>query len=240
MKKTTAVLLVFPLLVLTCLFSVGFSSWLVATPPSDSSSASLGIVTEGVYMSDEYISVPEDSQGEKGIYISKYSSLHFLDADNKPSDSGSIVVTCEVNVDKLCERLSEKGIAYEKSITYVVVLSYESILDGGEGYKLFEPIDDGSYYRSVSVNTVVGENRTAISSDGIKNLGDTVIATGTVTHLPNSGTFTFGVEFVLNIPEMLKDTETPANFRHLFGKYISNIKDNETKFLASARIVETE
>lgn len=240
MKKTTVILMIFPLFVLTCLFSVGFSSWLVAAPPSDSSSASLGIVTEGVYMSDDYISIPEDSEERKGIYISRYSSLHFLDSAGNPSDTGSIVVTCEVNVDKLCERLSEKGIAYEKSITYVVVLSYESILDGGEGYKMFSPIDDGKYYRSVSVNTVVGENRTAISSDGIKNLGDTVIATGTVTGLPNSGTFTFGVEFVLNIPENLKGTETPANFRHLFGKYISNIKDNETKFLASARIVETE
>ncbi len=248
MKKMTAVLLIFPVFVLTSLFSVGFSSWFVTSPVYVSSTTTFGVVTEGVYMSDDYISIPEYVYGEngeleqKGIYISRYSSLHFLAPDGKPSDTGSIIVTCDVDVDKLKERLSEKGLEYENSITYVVTLTYENILDGGSGYKLFETVDDGTYYRSVSgVNTLVGENKTAVSN--IQNLGDALIATGTVSGLGDSGTFTFGVEFVLNIPEMLKDAETPANFRHCFGKYISNKANGETKitkFSASARIVETE
>jgi hypothetical protein len=220
---------ILPLLIAAVFFSVGFSSWLI-TSPTIPSMLSSGLFAENVYLSKEYVTA-------KTISISNYSTLHFVDSNGAASDTGSIVVSSTLNVDKCLERLNEKNLSYDNSLNVLLSLSYRNITD--PSHKLFALINSNGYHSSITgVNLLVGQNKTQIAS--VINNGDSIILSFEINNLPDSGEYDFGVEFILNIPQNNSVDNTPSNFRNCFGKYIKNFANDKTQFVASVRVSETE
>lgn len=229
MKKSKIFLTVLPILVCMFFFSIGFASWTVVVPVSKSTDTAGDLIVDKVYNSTDYITV--DS-----IAVFDYSSLHFLNS-GKASDSGSVIVTCTVDLEKCRSRFEEKNQTWSGKLTVSTSLTYANViaLDGSES--LFAEINDGTYYRKVTANIKVGDSATACT---VNNGGSFVTATGTLENLASTGMYTFGLEFVISIPEDMPGTDIPANFRHCFGQYLKSFTDDKTEFIAAARITETE
>ena len=227
MKKPQILITILPLLIAMMMFSVGFSTWTLATTTEVSVETSVSVTTTPIYGDGEMLSITE-------LKVFDYSSLHFLDADN-PSDTGSIVVSCAVNLDNYKQDVGE---AWDGSITVRVDLLYTNLcLGDGESYDLFTPLS-GEYQKSVSANLILDGNKTAAS---LVNNGSYVYATVTVTPgVDATGIYDFKVEFLFNIPMNKPGTEIPSNFRHTFGQYLKNKGTDKTSFVSTIRFASEE
>ena len=226
-RKSNIFLTVLPLCIAMIFFSVGFGSWSVILPDPITPAVSVGgIGVDNVYHSSDYVAV-------SAISTFDYSSLHFLTSSGATSDTGSVTVTCTVDIDACRDRMQEKGTAFDGALTLCVSLFYKNLAT--ESYALFAPIDDGVNYRSVSAKL---RTPTTSTPAVLENGGTTLLATATLTDLPSSGEYTCGVEFVLHIPENLAGTEIPANFRQCFGQYLKNFAGDKTEFVATAYILD--
>ena len=224
MKKIKFVFMFLPMLICIAIFSIGFASWSVL--PSSGGSMGVSVTVDDVYYSTDYVTV-------NSIDVSDYTTLHFLDS-GAASDEGYITVTCQIDLDACYNRMISKGKTWDGTLSLSVALFYSNVLDGGTS--LFSDVDDGTYYKKVTA-IVDGVNA---SSCNLVNNGAIVEANAELTGLSSTGKCTFDMKFVLNIPEKLKDTDTPANFRYLFGQYLKNTQDDKTVFISSARVVDVE
>ena len=226
MKKSPIVLAILPFLISALLFSVGFSTWTLAAPVEASTETSFSVSVEPIYKTDEFISVGS-------MQMFKYSSLHFVNSSGAPSDTGSVVVTCELDLDACRKAMGSK---WDGSLSVRVDLLYANLcVEDGESYDLFAEID-GEYKKSVSANLLYGNSVTACS---LTNGGSFVYATATVNPGASAtGTYTFGIEFVFDVPMNRPGTEIPSNFRHVFGQYLKNKTNDKTDFIVTARVVD--
>lgn len=228
MKRSSFLLAVLPFLICAMMFSVGFSTWTLAAPVEESTETSFSISVDEVHKTNEFITVT-------AMEMFGYSSLHFVDSEGNPSDTGSIVVTCEVKIDN-CKK--EMGDAWNGQLDVRIDLLYSNLcLGDGESYELFAPLSNG-FKKDVSAYLRVGETRTAVS---IQNEGSFVYAQATVSPgVSATGTYSFGLEFVFDIPMNKPETSVPSNFRQVFGKYLKNKTGDVTDFIATARVLSTE
>ncbi|MBO7304650.1 MAG: hypothetical protein J6V09_05450 [Clostridia bacterium] len=226
MKNAKIVLAILPFLVCALLFSVGFSTWTLAVPSEVSAETSFSVSVAPIYKADEFISVTK-------MDMFKYSSLHFVDSNGAPSDVGSLVVSCEVDLDACREALGSK---WNGALSVRIDLLYSNLcLEDGESYNLFQEIS-GEYQKSMGANLIVGDTKTACS---LTNGGSYVSVTATVNPgTAATGTYSFGLEFAFNVPMNKPNTEIPSNFRHVFGKYLKNKPNDKTDFIVTARITE--
>lgn len=225
MKKTQILMTVLPLLIATMIFSVGFSTWTLAAPTAISAETSFSATTDPIFSVGDMLSIQK-------IDTFNYSSLHFVDASGAPSDTGSLVLTCEIDVDACREAM---GDSWTGSLTVRIDLLYSNLaLEEGESYDLFAPLS-GEFQKSVSANLLVGNSSTP---SAISNHGSYVYTTVTVSPgIDAVGPYSFGVEFLFNIPMNKPGTDIPANFRQTFGKYLKVKLNDKTDFVATARII---
>ena len=228
MKKTQTLLAILPCLIAMLLFSVGFSTWTLVAPVEKSAETSFSVSVDSVNRTDKFIEV-------SAMEMFKYSSLHFVDSEDAPTDKGSVVVTCEVDIDACKEKL---GAAWDGYLDVRVDLLYANLcLDSGESYELFAPLS-GEYKKSISANFLYGSTSSACQ---IENYGSFVYATAKINPGTSAtGSYSFGIEFVFDIPMNKPDSTTPSNFRHVFGKYLKNKTSDKTDFIATARITSVE
>lgn len=229
MKRFSFIFKFLPLLMCFVLFSVGFASWTAVKPIGESASASAGMIASNVYQCAKV----------SNIDVFDYTSFHFLDTSNlsdpKPTDVGYINVECEIDIDECKARIAEKGDSWNNTLDITVALFYSGVDDS---VKLFDEVDDGSYYRSVTAS-LVGQSATGVK---LANSGSVLNVEAKLTGLANSGKCKFNIKFAINIPENLQGTDTALNFISLFGKHFYKLNGNSSNinFIATTAVKNVE
>ena len=223
-----------PLLVsiLACvmIISVGFSSWISITPSGD---ATLDGTTSAypVYETGRFVS-------NLSFDMFSFSSLSFLDSSRVASDTGTISVTYRVDIANCYSEIGSA--AWDGKLTLLFSLWYSNPAIAVND--LFRTVNDETHIREVTVSasatvgTLTGGRDTGTDDYSVFNSTYTLqLPSGTV-----SGTTDVTLTYTFNIPQCLKNSTTPANFRQMLGKYLKAFADDKTEFLTSARVEEVE
>lgn len=216
MRKLNIMSIIMSLLSMLTVFSVGFASWLSMPTPTVSRVGTFQSYVVGE-MSD-YIKVGT-------VDMFDYSAFHFWNDDKTAATStGKISVPYTIDLAKCAESSNWNG-----TLTVYASLWYEDITDST--YKLFENINTTTYSKTVTAK--IGDTTLNMTNSGTR-----LDVSHTFTGLGNTGTHTFTIDYIFEIPETVSGGSN-VNFRMCFGKYLKteNASDGiPTKFHMTAYV----
>lgn len=228
------------ILVSVFMFSVGFSSWLVINPTVSGDQG-------GSFSAYEVRELVKHNTQE----MFQYSSLHFTNSEHDELDKGTISAYYVLYIDDCNKEYngtdsSGKQISWKLTLT----LSYANLVST-PAVGLFSEVNADGYSRQVT-SKITAIPHFALEDDQVLASGNFTNDAESIEHdltnnetsltlsvdsskLPKSGTYFLKVDYIFNIPKKTTGG-VPSNFRHMFGQYIKNFKNDKTEFITIAEV----